>query len=429
MEPRHPLVAAFAAHLATRASPHTRNAYVRDVKQLALLAVAGAPPVALERITGSHLRRFLSTLHGRGLSGRTLARMLSSWRGFFKYLAEEGKVKSDPCVGLRPPRSPKKLPDALSPDEATRLVVVGQGHVGLPLAMRACEVGFDVVGLDTDGDRIKRLDAGQSVVEDVSDERLSSALASGRYHPSTDGTAAAGFAAAVISVPTPLREGRPDLSFIESAAALVADRLAPGARAWWLAGHRSTEPAATAALAALDLEPVLDLGLRLGEGTGALLAERSRRLGLDATVVLADTFRGVVGAGSEDPWYRGGEHSDTSVALVEDLLGRFPGISTLVAEGMFPDDTGDALADRSLRLVHIDVDVYDSAKATLEWAWPRLGVGGLVIFDDYGFYECEGVATLGAELMAAAGRALRGITSLNGHLTLVKLSDEPLPTC
>ncbi len=136
MEQRHPLVAAFAAHLATRASPHTRNAYVRDVEQLALQAAAGAPPVALERVTGSHLRRFLSTLHGRGLSGRTLARMLSSWRGFFKYLAEEGKVKSDPCVGLRPPRSPKKLPDALSPDEATRLVGI-EGDVPLALRDRA----------------------------------------------------------------------------------------------------------------------------------------------------------------------------------------------------------------------------------------------------------------------------------------------------
>ncbi len=173
---------------------------------------------------------------------------------------------------------------------------------------------------------------------------------------------------------------------------------------------------------------VLEVGVWRG-GTGALMAERCRLLGLDATVVLADTFRGVVGAGSEDPWYRGGEHADTSVAMVEDLLGRFPGVRTQVAEGMFPDDTGDALAERSLRLVHIDVDVYDSAKATLEWAWPRLGVGGLVVFDDYGFYECEGVAALGAELMAAAGTVLRGITSLNGHLTLVKLTDGPLPTC
>lgn len=173
---------------------------------------------------------------------------------------------------------------------------------------------------------------------------------------------------------------------------------------------------------------MLEVGVWRG-GTGALMAERARSLGLDATVVLADTFRGVVGAGSEDPWYRGGEHVDTSVGLVEDLLRGFPGVRSEIAEGVFPGDTGEALADRSLRLVHIDVDVYDAAKATLEWAWPRLGVGGLVIFDDYGFYECEGLAALGAELMAAAGTVLRGITSLNGHLTLVKLSDEPLPKC
>lgn len=173
---------------------------------------------------------------------------------------------------------------------------------------------------------------------------------------------------------------------------------------------------------------ILEVGVWRG-GTGALMAERARQLDLDADVILADTFRGVVGAGDEDPWYRGGEHADTSVAVVRTLLDQFQGVRTQVAEGMFPDETGEALTDRTLRMVHIDVDVYDSAKATLEWAWPRLGVGGLVIFDDYGFYECEGVAALGAELMAGAGTVLRGITNLNGHLTLVKLADEPLPTC
>lgn len=59
---------------------------------------------------------------------------------------------------------------------------------------------------------------------------------------------------------------------VVTAAALIADRLAPGARDWWRAGHRSTEPAHTAALAHLELEPIVDLGLRLGEGTGALVA-------------------------------------------------------------------------------------------------------------------------------------------------------------
>ncbi|CAJ1501918.1 nicotinate-nucleotide--dimethylbenzimidazole phosphoribosyltransferase [[Mycobacterium] burgundiense] len=59
---------------------------------------------------------------------------------------------------------------------------------------------------------------------------------------------------------------------VVSAAALVAERLAPGARAWWQAGHRSTEPAHTLALTQLQLEPLLDLNMRLGEGTGAVLA-------------------------------------------------------------------------------------------------------------------------------------------------------------
>ena len=156
-------------------------------------------------------------------------------------------------------------------DEATRLVVVGQGHVGLPLAMRACEVGFDVVGLDTDGDRIKRLDAGQSVVEDVSDERLSSALASGRYHPSTDGTAAAGFAAAVISVPTPLREGRPDLSFIESAAALVAEHVTPGCV---VVLESTTYPGTTEEL----VRPILEAGSGLVAGIDFFLGYSPERI-------------------------------------------------------------------------------------------------------------------------------------------------------
>jgi nicotinate-nucleotide--dimethylbenzimidazole phosphoribosyltransferase len=59
---------------------------------------------------------------------------------------------------------------------------------------------------------------------------------------------------------------------VSCSAALVAERISPGARAWWIAGHRSTEPASGAALECLGLDPLLDLDLRLGEGTGALLA-------------------------------------------------------------------------------------------------------------------------------------------------------------
>ena len=81
-----------------------------------------------------------------------------------------------------------------------------------------------------------------------------------------DIAAVTGFLLAASAAGTPvLLDG-----IVSCTAALTAARLRPEARDWWLAGHRSTEPAQRAALAALDLEPVVDLGLRLGEGTGAL---------------------------------------------------------------------------------------------------------------------------------------------------------------
>jgi UDP-N-acetyl-D-glucosamine dehydrogenase len=112
---------------------------------------------------------------------------------------------------------------------SSRVVIIGQGYVGLPVAMRAVEVGFDVVGFDVDERKIKRLAAGESPVEDVSDERLAAALAGGRYLPTSSATDMANFDVAVISVPTPLREGAPDLSFIETATDAVAEHLRTGA--------------------------------------------------------------------------------------------------------------------------------------------------------------------------------------------------------
>jgi len=109
------------------------------------------------------------------------------------------------------------------------IVIVGQGYVGLPLAMRAVEVGYRVVGYETDGGRAKRLQAAESYVEDVPSHVLAAAIASGRYVPTDDPAALADFDVAVITVPTPLREGNPDLSFIEQAAATLGPHLHAGA--------------------------------------------------------------------------------------------------------------------------------------------------------------------------------------------------------
>jgi UDP-N-acetyl-D-glucosamine dehydrogenase len=118
----------------------------------------------------------------------------------------------------------------LSPEKApTKLVVVGQGYVGLPLALRAVEAGFDVVGLDLDVDRVKHLAGGDSYVEDVPDQRLAAALASGRYRPTDDPDQIGDFDVAVIDVPTPLRDGNPNLAHVEEAAAALAKHLRSGA--------------------------------------------------------------------------------------------------------------------------------------------------------------------------------------------------------
>jgi UDP-N-acetyl-D-glucosamine dehydrogenase len=110
-----------------------------------------------------------------------------------------------------------------------RLVVVGQGYVGLPLSMRAVDVGYRVVGFEVDARRVDRLAAGDSYVGDIAAERVAAALATGRYRPSADPADLAGFDVAVISVPTPLRDGAPDLTFIEDAARMLAPHVRPGA--------------------------------------------------------------------------------------------------------------------------------------------------------------------------------------------------------
>ena len=112
---------------------------------------------------------------------------------------------------------------------SARVGAVGQGYVGLPFAMRAVEAGYRVTGFDESRQRVEWLLTGHSYVEDVASAELREALATGRYVPTTDSEALARFDVAVITVPTPLREGRPDLSHVEDAARTLAPHLRPSA--------------------------------------------------------------------------------------------------------------------------------------------------------------------------------------------------------
>jgi len=131
MRPAHPLLRGYLEHLANerRLSGHTVANYRRDIA--ALLTLAGN--AQLQRLDAHQVRRYVAQLHARGLDGRTLARMLSAWRGFFHYLARDHGYAHNPCVGIRAPRTAKRLPHALSADEAGRLMGVTAED---PLALR-----------------------------------------------------------------------------------------------------------------------------------------------------------------------------------------------------------------------------------------------------------------------------------------------------
>ena len=143
-----------------------------------------------------------------------------------------------------------------------KVVVIGQGYVGLPLAMRAVEVGFNVVGFDVATERIEALKRGESFVGDVSDKTVAAALQAG-YLPTCDTADLAGFNVAVISVPTPLRDGTPDLTYIEDAGRTLGPHLRKGS---CVILESTTYPGTTVEL----LGPILEEMSGLARGDYAL---------------------------------------------------------------------------------------------------------------------------------------------------------------
>lgn len=146
----------------------------------------------------------------------------------------------------------------MAADQRT-IVIIGQGYVGLPVAMRAVAAGYRVVGIDVDKRRVDDLAAGRSYVDDISEAELQAALSSGLYLPTADYNTAAGFDVAVITVPTPLKESLPDLSFIEDSARSLATHMTSGCT---VILESTTYPGTTEEL----LVPILETGSGLQVG-------------------------------------------------------------------------------------------------------------------------------------------------------------------
>jgi UDP-N-acetyl-D-glucosamine dehydrogenase len=107
--------------------------------------------------------------------------------------------------------------------------IIGQGYVGLPLAMAASQAGWRVFGIEIDPDRLELLRSGTSLVEDISDEQLQNAITSGNYQPSSSTDAVAESSVVVLCVPTPIDDfHEPDLSYLKSAITRFAPYLQEG---------------------------------------------------------------------------------------------------------------------------------------------------------------------------------------------------------
>ena len=127
----NPLLRAYLAHLANERGLSTLSCvnYERDI--VVLLKLAGS--AELKALQPAHIRRFVATMHGKGLSGKSIARRLSAWRGFYQFLIHRHGYIGNPCIGMRAPKSPQTLPQALSPEQAGQLVEIEDDSL---LAMR-----------------------------------------------------------------------------------------------------------------------------------------------------------------------------------------------------------------------------------------------------------------------------------------------------
>ncbi len=169
---------------------------------------------------------------------------------------------------------------------------------------------------------------------------------------------------------------------------------------------------------------ILEVGVYKG-GTGALIASAAQYAQIDTKVFLCDTYEGIVKSGIKDNYHRNGDLDDTSVMLVQHLISRLKLNNVNIIKGVFPDDVADAFVEKKYRFVHIDVDIYDSAKDIFDFIWKSVESGGIVVFDDYGFTTTRGVTALLDEINDGITDGVF-VHNINGHGIFIKTKNKSL---
>jgi len=152
---------------------------------------------------------------------------------------------------------------------------------------------------------------------------------------------------------------------------------------------------------------IIEVGVWRGSST-ILMAKKMELIGSTKQILSCDTFEGVVKA-------------DTSLEMVRNFIeNKFNLKNVTLIKGIFPDDALDnPIIDRKYALCHIDVDTYESCRGVVDWIWDKLSIGGIIVFNDYGFPNTKGVTDYVNSFRSDPSKIV--IHNLNGHGIIIKI--------
>lgn len=151
---------------------------------------------------------------------------------------------------------------------------------------------------------------------------------------------------------------------------------------------------------------IAELGVYKG-GTSLLMAQ----MAADRKIHLFDTFDGMPVSGEFDV-HKVGEFADTGFRFIQEVFSNF---NAEIHEGFFPETTA-GLEDTRYAFVHVDADQYQVTKDALEYFYPRMSVGGVIVLDDYLWQNCPGVEKALLEFLPGKPETLRSETAYQAYI-------------